>query len=385
MRFLHVFGPDTKNTYGILSQLYSHCDPEEHRFLIAAYASAKTRFPKLEEFPALLFIPEESGRLGRIRFFQKQLDEADVVIWHSLYFTTQKYLYFLYVNRKYLKKSVWIEWGADLYLWQYDAGSLKGRIKNHINGAVRRAMPRVGCCFPVDEIEVHRQFGEGVQCFYTPLANPKKEATGLIEQIEASRPEGEPDPDRRIQVQIAHNSFQFNNHVRIIERLRHFKDENVRFILPLSYGIYGINGQYGGVKYRDAVIKYAREALGKNKVAVIKKNIPFDSYIRFLWNIDVVVFDFDRPCGLGTLRILLLMGKKIFLPAGTPYYDFLVSKGLPIFDTNAIRRMSWEEFTAPPVYTTKEWVYSYMNNDDVIQHWLEMFETLKQQKERGEL
>ena len=373
IKFLHIFGPDTKNSYGIMSQLYSHVDLSEHRFLITAYESCKGRFPKLEEFPELDFIPEDAGRPQRLLYFYRRLNEADVIIWHSLYFTTPKYVHFMYFFRKFLKKSVWIEWGADLYLWQYRNVSWRNRLRNHMNGTIRRNMPRVGCCFPVDDVEVHRQFGDQVQCFYTPLANPKKEPTELIDEIEASKPETRR-PDHKITVQIAHNSFQFNNHIRLVEMLRGFREEEIRFILPLSYGVYGINGQYGGKLYLRTVINYAQKTLGKDKVVVIRKNIPFDSYIQFLWDIDIVVFDFDRPCGLGTLRILLLMEKKIFLPSGTPYYDFLVSQGLPIFDTRKIRDMTYEEFIEPPVYTTKEWVYNYMNNDSVIQNWLDMFD-----------
>lgn len=384
MKFLHVFGPDTKNTYGIMSQLFKHVDRREHSFLIGAYASVKARFPKLEEFEGLMFIPEQASRLERMRFFYRQLEQADVIIWHSLFFTTQKYLYFLALFTKFLKKSVWIEWGADLYLWKYDENTLKGRIKNRLNRRVRERMRWIGCSFPVDEIEAKRQFGEQTECFYTPLANPKKEATGLIDEILACKPQEEKTGTRKI-VQIAHNSFQFNNHIRIIDRLKRFKNDDLFFILPVSYGIYGVNGQYGGVPYRNAVIKYAREELGKEKVGVLLKNIPFDNYMDFLWNIDIVVFDFDRPCGLGTLRILLLMEKKIFLPAGTPYYEFLRAQGLPIYDTNRISEMSYEEFVEPPVYTTKEWVYSYMNNDSVIQNWLDMFAELKAKKEKGEI
>lgn len=379
MKFLHVLGPDTKNSYGILSQLHKHCDPQEHEFLIAAYASCKSRFPKLNEFPELSFIPERGGRLSRILYFYRKLSKADVIIWHSLYFTTKKYLLFLWLFPRFPRKSVWVEWGADLYLWKYSDSTWKGRLLNRIGKKIRDNMKYVGCCFPVDDVEVHRQFGDDKKCFFTPLANPKKEATGLIDEVLALKPEA-PRKDPRVNVQIAHNSFTFNNHIRIIDHLSHFRDKDMFYILPVSYGVYGINGQYGGTAYRNAVIQYARKELGKENVGVILENIPFDRYIRFLWNVDIAVFDFDRPCGLGTLRIMLLMGKKIFIPAGTPYYNFLTAQGLPIYDTNRIPEMSYEEFIAPPEYTTKDWVLSYMNNDDIIRHWLDMFEEIKSEK-----
>ena len=113
---------------------------------------------------------------------------------------------------------------------------------------------------------------------------------------------------------------------------------------------------------------------------ILEKNIPFEDYIKFLWEIDIAIFDFDRPCALGTLRILLLMGKKVFLPSGTPYYEYLVSQGLPICDTNLIPSMSYEEFVEPVEYPNKNWIYSYLNNDLVMQNWEKMFNHFKEKR-----
>ena len=380
LKYLHIFGPDTKNSYGIMSQLYLHLDLTRHRFLIMGSRKNMARFPKLKEFRGLQFIPDVNP-IKKIIHFYKKLTEADVIVWHSLFFPRQQYAYFLALFRHFLKKSIWIEWGADLYLWKYSNQNFKGMLRNFVHRRIREKMRVVGCCFAVDDQEVHAQFGDDVKCFYTPLANPKKDPTGLIDEVEAGKPNMEGKEKPFYNVQIAHNSFSFNNHVRLIELMKKFDREDMRFILPLNYGIYGINGQFGGVSYRNTVIKYAENAFKNAKVSVIKKAIDFNRYLGVLWNMDIVVFDFDRPCGLGTLRILLLMGKKIYLPAGSPYYNFLVSKGLPIFDTNKIPEMTFEEFVEPPVYTTKEWVYSYMNNDHVIQYWLDMFEEIEKNKE----
>ena len=60
------------------------------------------------------------------------------------------------------------------------------------------------------------------------------------------------------------------------------------------------------------------------------------------------------------------------------HYKYLISKGLPIYDTNKIPEMTFEEFTEPPVYDNKEWVYEYMNNDKVMENWAKMFDELKE-------
>lgn len=72
IKFLHVVGPDTKNSFGIMQQIHATQDMREHRFLITAYESCKQRFPKLKQFPDNLYIPEHCGfpkRLRRIAFF----------------------------------------------------------------------------------------------------------------------------------------------------------------------------------------------------------------------------------------------------------------------------------------------------------------------------
>ena len=121
IKYLHVVGPDTKNSYGIMSQIHKTQDMTQHRFLIGAAESCKERFPKLKEFDDNLFLPSDCSKFGRFLFVYRLFSQADVIIWHSLYFATQKFVYFLYIFRKFLKKSVWIEWGADLYLWRINS------------------------------------------------------------------------------------------------------------------------------------------------------------------------------------------------------------------------------------------------------------------------
>lgn len=379
VRFLHIMGPDTKNSYGIMSQIYKNCDMNQHQFLITAYESCKKRYPKLYEFERNWFVPEHCSRLRRLLFFYKALKNADFLIWHSLFFTTQKYIYFLFLFRKFLKKSVWVEWNADLYLWEVENDTLKGKIKNYINRKIRESFKYIAATFPVDIFEIKRQFGENKLCFYTPMPNPMKGGTELIEFINKCKPASR--KCERIEVQIAHNAFQFNNHVKLIDMLSKFKNENIRFIIPMSYGVYGINGRFGGNLYRESIKKVAKSSLGK-KVVIIGKNIPFERYISTLWNIDIAVFDFERPCALGTLRILLLMEKKIFIPAGTPLYNFLKEKRLPVFDTNSIPYMTYEEFISPPIYTNKDWVYEYLDNQKSIEYWNDMFLSLINEKEK---
>lgn len=374
--FLHIIGPDTKNTYGIISQIYKHCDMSKHQVLVSAYEEARNRFPKMKEWDGLMFIPHKGGKLKRILFFYRTLRDAEHIIWHSLFFTTKKYLLFLYFFKSFLKKSTWIEWGADLYLWEHQNPSFKQKILNHIGRKIREGFPNVGLIFPTDEVVYREQFGGEHRFFYTPMCNPMKEANGLAEFIDANKPEIDPNEERTTLVQVAHNSFFFNHHVKLLNYLEHFKNENVKFILPLAYGVAGINGSFGGRSYLNAVKKYAVDMFGK-KACIQTKGLPFEDYVKLLWKTDVAVFDFDRPCGLGNLRILLYMGKKVYLPAGNPFFDFFISHGVKVYDTNKIPEMTFEEFIAPPEDTDLTWIRDYSNNEHNIRKWLKMFDELE--------
>jgi len=182
-----------------------------------------------------------------------------------------------------------------------------------------------------------------------------------------------------VRIQVAHNSFSFNNHVKLLNYLEHFKDRDIELIVPMTYGVSGINGSFGGREYINVVSAYAKKLFG-NKVTIMTENMPFEEYVKFLWTVDIAVFDFDRPCGLGNIRILLYMGKKIFLPSGNKFYDFLNEKGIKVYDTKSIKDLSYNDFITPPVDNDLSWIKSYLNNDDAIAHWKKMFEELENER-----
>lgn len=70
------------------------------------------------------------------------------------------------------------------------------------------------------------------------------------------------------------------------------------------------------------------------------------------------------------------MGKKVFLPADNPYYDFLRSKGIQIFDTNKIVDMTYEEFIEPVKNQDISWIKGYMNNECCLDYWEKMFKNI---------
>lgn len=235
-------------------------------------------------------------------------------------------------------------------------------------------MKVIGLTSECDDAEVFRQFPECKAIHLTPLPF----GSDRIELLERNRPI-EKRTDGIIKVQVAHNSLQVNNHISILAKLERFYAENIRIILPLSYGVFGIGGQYGGFDYKKSVIAVAK-SMFKNKVIIINKSIDIESYLRYLWQIDIVVFETSRPIGMANILYLMYMKKKIFLPSDSPQYKFFKEKGIEVYDTYKIPYMSYEEFSMPVKSTeVHQWVMNKFIVGNDIAEWGGFFELLEKQ------
>ncbi|MGI6161404.1 MAG: TDP-N-acetylfucosamine:lipid II N-acetylfucosaminyltransferase [Christensenellales bacterium] len=299
--------------------------------------------------------------------FYKLLSQAEHIIWHSLIFKSKKFLLFIYLFRGFLKKSTWIEWGADLYVWQRPGHSLKDKFLNHINRFIREHVKFVGLTFPADEEAFRKQFRSDAKCFFTPLPF----AHNRLELLEKTRPHTK--PSGPVRIQLAHNSLQFNNHMAIMEKLERFRGEDIKITMPLSYGAFGIDGRFGGMQYLQSVISCAKDIFGKKAVALLRP-LELDNYLRYLWRLDVAVFDNERPVGLANILYMLYMDVKIYLPANTPHYDFFLEQGIDIYDTNAIPDMTYEEFISKPERReVPKWVMDRFTPGEDIKIWDKLF------------
>ena len=343
MKILHIMSLNERNGYNFFKQFNESFDLSDHRFIVVRGEGALEHFPMFKEFSQLEFIPK-AGRFTKFRFLYKAMKEADAVIFHSLLFLNTDYLFVFALSKDVLRKSAWIEWGADLYNWYYHNPTFKQKIFNAVNKRIRENVRWVGVTFDGDKEEYERQFpANKVDFFSTPL--PFSPDRG--KQLESSNPGSAVKhyPDAKLRVQISHNSLQFNYHFTSLVSLRRFANEDMELFLPLSYGTYGVNGQYGGKRYLDEVVKYAKAEFPL--VHVLKTNLPLMRYLKYLWTIDIAVFDSIRPVGLANINYLLAMGKKVYLPGNSPQYRLYRSHGVKVFDSRLISSMTFSEFAAP--------------------------------------
>lgn len=323
---------------------------------------------------SIIFLPKDSLK-NNIKYIYNLYRNSDYIIAYGL-FCGLRPLIPIAFDSKIAKKFAWIEWGGDLYLWKKSVKNPKDIITNYINKRVRACADPVGLCFE-DDIKVYRKyFGNKNDTLFTPLISHRN----IIDVIEQSKPKNFI-RDGKIRIQVGHNAFQFGNHIHILDMLERFKNQNIQLILPMAYGMGGINGgRFGGIHYKKAVFSTAKYIF-EDKAVLFSKGIPLNNFYSYLWNIDIVVLDLYRQAGLGNILPLLYMNKKVFLPRDTIMYKFFMEKGIRVYDTNEIPNMTYEEFIKKPENIDKRWIIDFYNPDKLAYYWDRFIEKTKAKKD----
>jgi len=179
-----------------------------------------------------------------------------------------------------------------------------------------------------------------------------------------------------VYVQVAHNAYTFNNHEKILDDLSKFKDENIRVIVPLSYGNDWYNQEDN---YIGRVSQKAENYFGK-KTACMKRLMPPSNYSELLCNIDISIYQSKRQNALGNILRSLYTGNKVFLSPDNPLYELYTKNGIEIGNADEIKNMTYEEFTAPVNSDAAvRWIRYNHHPDAVAVYWKLFFDECKRE------
>ena len=162
------------------------------------------------------------------------------------------------------------------------------------------------------------------------------------------------------------------NHIRVLENLSKFKDENIRIILPLSYG--------GTKEYADEVVDYAeREFPGK--VIALRKFMPKEEYFKLIEKVEIAIFDTDRQCALGNIERFIFRNVKVYLSENGVMYKYFFDLGVPVQKCESINKLSFEEFIIQPTIKNRELFMKYIKSlssiDQTVEKWTYIYESLR--------
>lgn len=226
---------------------------------------------------------------SKIKVFKllKYMYSAKKIILHGLWSESINKLLFL--QPWLLKKCYWVMWGGDFYFPEEQTWVKKQVIK------------RMGHFITGNEGDykyVEKNYGatgQIIKCFVYP-SNLYREHKEEYQKIKLKR-------NSTINIQIGNSATKTNNHIKVLDMLIKYKDNNIKIFVPLSYG---------DEEYAKEVICYGRQLFG-DKFVPLTDFMPFEKYLDFLSKIDIAVFPAKRQQAFGNIVTLLGFGKKVYI------------------------------------------------------------------------
>jgi hypothetical protein len=138
-----------------------------------------------------------------------------------------------------------------------------------------------------------------------------------------------------IKIQVGNSAETSNEHLEIFDKLLKYKDGNITIYAPLSYG---------NQSYARKVIEKGKELFG-DKFIPLTEFMPFEKYLEYLGEIDIVIFAHKRQQALGNSIILLGLGKKVYMRNDITPWQFFADISVKVYNIENIDLNLLSKFT----------------------------------------
>lgn len=299
------------------------------------------------------------------------------IILHSLSYSAWEIL----CMKKYVSKKItWCVWGHDLYrcyspiifsehiclrYYQILKQFLRPMHKRMMNIVWTMADEKIKnfksivLGFKGDQDRVIKRFGSEIKIFYTAYTS------GYYSADIASIPKSS-EKKSELNILIGHSSFPFLQHKKYLDRLQKYKDENIKIILPLSYG---------NLNYGNEIEAYAKNIFG-NKLLIIRNTMDWINYTSLISHIDIGIFDYEHQSALGNVTLLLYFGGKVYLsPTGILSKGY-GEEGINTYDCNEIGTVSFDTFRKH-IFSPekgKKYASNLLDKQSLIEKWSCIFD-----------
>jgi len=269
------------------------------------------------DWPANLKIKNSRAeRFAWVFSYYKKAKKAEKIILHG-YFGPLLILGIFFFPL-FHKKIYWLVWGGDLYTRVTDKRNVKWWI---MEMARRFSVPRFG--FIVTSIDGDYQRvvdwygakGKRIPVFTYP-------AGCLDFQLKRKNSERA----GRTKILVGNSAFPSNCHDWVFEQLSGISNDDFDVICPLSYG---------DNEYAEKIEARGKELFGE-RFKAIRDFMPYEEYVGYLSEVDIGIFANNRQQGLSNIRLLVAMGKKVFVNPEVSSFQHLQKQGVKVFDINSM-------------------------------------------------
>ena len=280
----------------------------------------------------------------------------DVIVFHSLPYS--KYYLFDYIDEK--KLVVWWAWGYDIYHKQAEYPPLvpltdmyKPKTREFMDQLAKKAnklsfyrMLRTAALFPYSVVQI-------ILCRRQPVPLPKKTQDEILRRIDyfyapldieyifmkgyhesfhaylfqwpvICRNHKFGQKKECGNVLINHSLTYTDNHLDIFEYIYHIElQEGRKYIIPVSYGIDGYNG--------NPEILKKQSHLASDQTIWLTERLPYDEYRKVIDSASHAIYGTMRQQALGNIFMCLRTGVKVFLFKDSVVYKELKEHGYICF------------------------------------------------------
>lgn len=318
---VHIFNSTNHKFSEPFFDLIEKNFPVNNQCFIVLGNYARQKFKRREN----LIILNSQNEAENLRNLLFQMKKAEKIFVHSLF--SPYLVLLLFLQPWLLKKSYWVLWGGDLYHYKFRNKNLKSNFYEFIRKRVIKNFGHIVALIPGDYYLAKKWYKTKAQYHYAFYPNPID--YDYLDKIKNSKKETD-----RIVIQVGNSADPTNKHIEILNKLSRFKEKDIEIITPLSYG---------DQQWAKKVTEAGKKLYGE-KYKPLLEFLPPEEYGKILNSVDVAIFNHDRQQAVGNILALLHLGKKVFIKNDITTWDFLNKKGLTVYNTYDIDKLSFEEF-----------------------------------------
>lgn len=275
-----------------------------------------------------IFVVEETMNLNYLNI-QEELSSLDTVmneckniIFHSGGLTKEIVKYFKNKLDLLEEKATWKVWGMEARYnkedeKQKDIINILRHIKNMDCGGDREYE------YILKEYDMIFKDNKKIKSSYNYISED------ILEKCKDKKHDNE-----CINILLNHSASLSGMHKDGLDALSKFKNEKIKIYCVLSYG----NEQYA-----KEIKEYGENIFGEKFIPIFKI-MNTNEYIEFLSNIDIAVMCFENNMAANNIRILLYLGKKVYIKRVYGIWDFYEKMNFIMNDFSNIKNEDFEDF-----------------------------------------